>query len=334
MSKAVVVFVLMIFVLIVDVNAVPIASVSEVSPLESDYSIQSDYAKQHGDACIKEGICADQDSYYDSCEQFDTLRCGIYTGLFSVYGSLCVAGENKCDDMKPGTASFEELCIGNDCRNVWPDLQSSIPGSKYYFNDTVIISNPSDVKYFNNKISGLFYAPNNMGGNYYANNCQIAYKVYAYKIFYGEKAYNSVPVQGNVITTDNTNQQFYVDMTWNPAAGADGYALLKKDSCLGWNYDYYIDVGNQTYFVDSSTYGYVEGTFAGQASASLKALNVLGHSYFDGRVTINDVMKLTPKKSAPQNPELGELYVDRDSSELCFYNGISWIGIANGGQCS
>lgn len=49
---------------------------------------------------------------------------------------------------------------------------------------------------------------------------------------------------------------------------------------------------------------------------------------------INDTMRIEPRSSAPSSPSLGDLYVDSDSSELCFYNGSGWIGLAGGGACS
>jgi len=49
---------------------------------------------------------------------------------------------------------------------------------------------------------------------------------------------------------------------------------------------------------------------------------------------IQDVMSLEPISIAPSNPNLGYMYVDSDSNELCFYDGSSWTGIKAGGVCA
>lgn len=49
---------------------------------------------------------------------------------------------------------------------------------------------------------------------------------------------------------------------------------------------------------------------------------------------INDTMRIEPRSDAPSSPSLGDLYVDSDLNELCFYNSTDWIGLISGGVCS
>lgn len=44
-------------------------------------------------------------------------------------------------------------------------------------------------------------------------------------------------------------------------------------------------------------------------------------------VHINDVMRLEPRDTAPDNASLGDIYVDNRSKEPCFYTGNSWTGM-------
>jgi len=49
---------------------------------------------------------------------------------------------------------------------------------------------------------------------------------------------------------------------------------------------------------------------------------------------INDLMRLEPRSTAPTGPALGDVYVDSDSNELCFYDGSLWTGLKTGGVCA
>ena len=51
-------------------------------------------------------------------------------------------------------------------------------------------------------------------------------------------------------------------------------------------------------------------------------------------VHISDTLRIEPRSSAPSSPALGDLYVDSDSNELCFYDGSSWTGLKSAGSCS
>lgn len=48
---------------------------------------------------------------------------------------------------------------------------------------------------------------------------------------------------------------------------------------------------------------------------------------------IDSVLRLTPRSSAPTG-NLGDIYVDSDTNELCFYDGSSWTGLKAGGTCA
>ena len=49
---------------------------------------------------------------------------------------------------------------------------------------------------------------------------------------------------------------------------------------------------------------------------------------------ISDTMRLQSRSTAPTSPVIGDIYVDSDSSELCFYDGTSWTGLKSGGVCA
>lgn len=49
---------------------------------------------------------------------------------------------------------------------------------------------------------------------------------------------------------------------------------------------------------------------------------------------ISDVMRLEPRSTAPSSPSLGDIYVDSDSNELCFYDGSVWVGLKAAGACT
>jgi len=52
------------------------------------------------------------------------------------------------------------------------------------------------------------------------------------------------------------------------------------------------------------------------------------------KLHISQAMRLEPQSSPPASPVLGDLYVDSDSNELCFFNGTVWTGMVAGGACS
>lgn len=54
----------------------------------------------------------------------------------------------------------------------------------------------------------------------------------------------------------------------------------------------------------------------------------------DDKVTINDLIGLVPRDSAPVSPILGDIYVDSTTSELCFYDGTAWQGIISNAECA
>lgn len=51
-------------------------------------------------------------------------------------------------------------------------------------------------------------------------------------------------------------------------------------------------------------------------------------------LNVNDLARLKPRSAAPSSPTLGDIYVDSDSNELCFYDGTSWTGLKAAGSCS
>jgi hypothetical protein len=51
------------------------------------------------------------------------------------------------------------------------------------------------------------------------------------------------------------------------------------------------------------------------------------------KLHISQAMRLEPQSSPPTSPALGDLYVDSDTTSLCYYNGSSWTAVTPGG-CS
>jgi hypothetical protein len=55
-------------------------------------------------------------------------------------------------------------------------------------------------------------------------------------------------------------------------------------------------------------------------------------SVTNSTVTINDVLRITPRATAPSSPSSGQIYVDStpNPDELCFYDGAAWQGLSSG----
>jgi len=49
------------------------------------------------------------------------------------------------------------------------------------------------------------------------------------------------------------------------------------------------------------------------------------------KLHISEAMRLEPQSSPPASPALGDLYVDSDTTSLCYYNGSSWTAVTPGG---
>jgi len=86
------------------------------------------------------------------------------------------------------------------------------------------------------------------------------------------------------------------------------------------------NTGNNNVFI-----GYYAGfSETGSNKLYISNNNVTGtpliYGEFDnGKVTINDVLKLAPRSSAPSPAEEGMIYYDDTSKQLYYYNGTSWI---------
>jgi len=52
------------------------------------------------------------------------------------------------------------------------------------------------------------------------------------------------------------------------------------------------------------------------------------------KMHISDVMRLEPRGTAPGSPTIGDIYVDSDTNELCFFDGSAWTGLKAGGTCA
>lgn len=52
------------------------------------------------------------------------------------------------------------------------------------------------------------------------------------------------------------------------------------------------------------------------------------------KLHISEAIRIEPQSSPPSSPSLGDLYVDSDTNELCFYNGSSWLGVSAAAACN
>lgn len=94
------------------------------------------------------------------------------------------------------------------------------------------------------------------------------------------------------------------------------------------------------YLDTAAIYGRITDVSDGTEDGSLEFHTIANGGALTNRMTINDivrindVMKINPRAAAPANPELGWMYVDSDSNEICFYNGAAWTGLRVGGACA
>ncbi len=93
--------------------------------------------------------------------------------------------------------------------------------------------------------------------------------------------------------------------------------LYNNSGVLAWNET----LGNATYL-----------TSVPYQSSAAGWTNSTGMINSTNNVTINDVLSLTPRASAPGAGGLGDLYVD-SSNALCFYNSTAWEVIGGNGTC-
>jgi hypothetical protein len=76
------------------------------------------------------------------------------------------------------------------------------------------------------------------------------------------------------------------------------------------------------------------GTWSSGISVATTSNVGIGTSTPARKLHISEAMRLEPQASPPAAPSLGDLYVDSDTNELCFYNGTVWTGIVAGGACN
>ena len=123
-------------------------------------------------------------------------------------------------------------------------------------------------------------------------------------------------------------------------AGASGHHIVSTSSGVHATFL----PSNNTYFYQNVIFNQGQGTtrdFAiyGDINADFVFADVsterlgIGTAAPQRKVHISEAMRLEPQSSPPASPSMGDLYVDSDSGELCFYDGTSWTGMKAGGAC-
>ena len=93
--------------------------------------------------------------------------------------------------------------------------------------------------------------------------------------------------------------------------------MVETDCSTGTNCDWEIRVQNDRFAIDSRN---IADTAFERAVEFTSLKNGGG-------------FQIIPTQHPTTRALLGAMYVDSDTNELCFYNGSSWIGISQGGQC-
>jgi hypothetical protein len=91
--------------------------------------------------------------------------------------------------------------------------------------------------------SWIDYSPSS---GYIANAVAHKIRIYPFKTVSGERVYSANYLE--LETTDDGSSLFYViNWSWDAVAGAEGYRLLKSDSGIGYNFNFYHDVPSESW---------------------------------------------------------------------------------------
>ncbi|MFH0808549.1 MAG: hypothetical protein V1888_02945 [archaeon] len=116
--------------------------------------------------------------------------------------------------------------------------------------------------------------------------------------------------------------------------GAAGQGSLDLQTRTGYN----ALISNNTSFIYSVTGA---SSYFAQQTNGVERLRItstgnvgIGTTSPARKLHINDTMRIEPTSTAPSSASLGDLYVDSDTNELCFYNSTAWVGLSGGGVCA
>ena len=139
---------------------------------------------------------------------------------------------------------------------------------------------------------------------------------------------NSIYFNTNQLYMNTTTNSTGINMT-TPTEALDINGNIKVETGgkvgIGTAPTYDLQVNNSFYVNDTSNQVGV-----GVTPATNYTLTVIGNTLTKG-MTLNPTNASTDVYAVPN---LGDMYVDFDTNELCFYNGTDWIGISAGGVCN
>lgn len=117
------------------------------------------------------------------------------------------------------------------------------------------------------------------------------------------------------------------DQSYNTYLGFEtGYNNVgSQNTFLGSQAGHSMTNGSNNVFVGFKA-GYNEAGSNKLYISNSDTITPLIYGEFDnGKVTINDVLKLAPRSSAPSPAEEGMMYYDNTSKQILYYNGTSWL---------
>ena len=130
-------------------------------------------------------------------------------------------------------------------------LGSGLKGPTFVASTTVYADLPAPI------VSG------SINNNYYSYAptdpaCIHRVRVLPYKVINGTKYFGTAYGQSNDVSDTGQEDVYSLDWSWSPVAGADGYTIHKYDSGCGWggNYEFGMDVGNATWYLDGQGFNY------------------------------------------------------------------------------
>lgn len=181
--------------------------------------------------------------------------------------------------------------------------------------------------------------------NHYVNN-----EIAVFRSGAGTDFYDNINVTGDLIRLYNNKSgdaDAFIEIGGSDT-GENGIRLMMNNS-VDWRIESGVAWGNGLVIKDEeNNINHLKFNFNGGLSIGNNFVSTnpgAGKTIVQGYVGINetnpqqalhikDVMRLEPRSTAPDNAALGDLYVDSDTSELCFFDGGVWVGISAGGVCA
>ena len=104
-----------------------------------------------------------------------------------------------------------------------------------------------------NASATIIYDPEGDDGyQYYNDGYTITYRIYAYQDIGGDIIYSSSYTEVSVTDNGNSDSNYGIQLSWDPAPNADGYRMLMQDlSYNGYNFDAGYDTTSTTVLDDA-----------------------------------------------------------------------------------